>query len=687
MKPLRITALGSRVVMLFVVVAVLTNSGGVGVADKRAGLTDTSASPHVVMCSVGLSDVRWTDGFWASRQAACREGSLPALREIMDGTRHSQFLQNFRIAAGLIAGKHRGPDWNDGDCYKWLEAVAAMYAVTHDDELARQMEAAVRVIAQAQRDDGYLHTPVLIRQRQGDASAVPFQNPLNFEMYNFGQLFTAACVHRRATGQDDLLKVAIKAADFLDRAFANPSPMLARNHVCPSHYMGMIELYRETRDERYLNLATKFLALRDLVQDGTDDNQDRLPFRKQTQAAGHAVRANYLFAGAADLYAETGDATLLPPLMSVWNSVVQRKMYVTGACGALYDGASPDGSASQKQIARVHQAYGRDYQLPNATAHNETCASVANVMWNWRMLQITGESRFADVLERSLYNASLAGISLDGKRFFYTNTLRQLNNSPTELRWSRTREPFISCFCCPPNVVRLIAEVGHYAYGHSGDDLWVNLYGSNQLDTETSAGSRWTVTQTSNYPWDETVRLTIQCGPAKPSVIRLRIPDWADNARLTINGEALAEQPRPGTFHAVRRQWQQGDQITLTLPMRTKLIQSHPLVEETRNQVAVQRGPLIYCLESPDLPEGVSVSDVVIPRDMKLTPRFDRELLAGITILEGDALAEPSSINSNELFQEVKPSAAKPVHVRLIPYFAWGNRGKTEMSVWLLGSR
>lgn len=655
-------------------------------ADERAGLLNTSGSPHVVLRSTGLSDVRWSDGFWAERQAACREGSLPALRELMQGTEHSQFLQNFRIAAGQAEGRHRGPDWNDGDCYKWLEAVAAMYAVTRDEELARQLDAAVRVISQAQRGDGYLHTPVLIRQRQGDSTAVPFQNPLNFEMYNFGHLFTAACVHRRATGRDDLLKVAIRAADFLDAAFANPSPALARNHVCPSHYMGTIELFRETRDEKYLRLATKFLALRDLVEDGTDDNQDRLPFRQQTQAVGHAVRATYLFAGAADVYAETGDPTLLVPLNAVWENVVRRKMYVTGACGALYDGASPDGSARQKQIARVHQAFGRDYQLPNATAHNETCASVGNVMWNWRMLQITGESRFADVLERTLYNAALAGISLDGRRFFYTNTLRQLDQMPADLRWSRSREPFISCFCCPPNIVRLIAEVSNYAYGRAGDDLWVNLYGGNQLDAKNSAGSRWTLTQTSNYPWDGEVRLTIHAGPGKPAVIRLRIPDWSDKPRLTINGEPPAEQPRPGTYHAIRRQWQRGDQIILNLPMRTRLIQTHPLVEETRNQVAVQRGPLVYCLESPDLPNGVSVSNVVIPHNVQLIARFDRDLLNGLTVVEGEALAEPSTPHSGELFQEVQPSAAKPVRIRLIPYFAWGNRGSSEMSVWLPGS-
>src|SRR5262245_34999388 len=389
-------------------------------AEPARGITDTSASPHVVMRSVGLGRVKWTTGFWADRFETCRASMLPTMSRIMEGTEHSQFLQNFRIAAGLAGGRHRGPPWNDGDFYKWLEAAAAAYAVTRDPALDRRMDDAIAVIAKAQRADGYLHTPVLIANRNGDA-AEPFHDRLNFEMYNFGHLFTAACVHHRATGKRTLLDVAVKAADFLCRTFESPTPELARNAVCPSHYMGTVELYRTTGDRKYLALAVKFLDLRDVATDGTDDNQDRVPFRKQTEAVGHAVRANYLYAGAADVYAETGDETLLEPLKKIWANVVTRKMYLTGACGALYDGASPDGSKDQKQIARVHQAYGRDYQLPNSTAHNETCAAIGNALWNWRMLQVTGEAKYADVLEVTLLNAVLAGVSLDGRRFFYTN--------------------------------------------------------------------------------------------------------------------------------------------------------------------------------------------------------------------------------------------------------------------------
>jgi DUF1680 family protein len=649
----------------------------------RPGLTDTSVSPHLVVRSVGLADVKWTGGFWADRFETCRKDMMPAMGRIMEGTEHSQFLENFRIAAGLAEGRHRGPAWNDGDCYKWLEAVAAVYAVTKDPDLDRQMDAAIRVIARAQRADGYLHTPVLIKLRNGDAAAKPFQDQLDFEMYNLGHLLTAACVHRRATGKDDLLRVALKAADFLATAFKSPTPELARSAVCPAHYMGMVELYRTTRDPRHLELARTFLDLRDQVRDGTDDNQDRIPFRRQTQAVGHAVRANYLYAGAADVYAETGDRTLLPPLLAVWEDVASRKMYVTGGCGALYDGASPDGSPEQKQISRVHQAYGRDYQLPNSTAHNETCAAVGSVLWNWRLLEITGEARFADTLEVALYNAVLGGVSLDGRRFFYVNTLRQLDRMPVELRWSRTRQPFISCFCCPPNVARTVAEAGTYAYGRADDSVWVHLYGSNRLDTVIPGRGPFRLTQDTDYPWDGRVRLTVDAAPAAPVALRLRIPAWARGATLAVNGAPVATPLEPGEYAAVRRAWSAGDVVELQLPMPVRLLQAHPLVEELRNQVAVQRGPVVYCLESPDLPEGVKVSDVVLPRGIELKRRFDAKLLGGVVVLEGtaEAVAEPAW--EKQLYRDLPEARTRPVAVRLIPYYAWDNRGPSEMTVWV----
>jgi uncharacterized protein len=653
-----------------------------------APLADTSASPHVKLTGVGLGEARWTTGFWADRLATAREHTIPAMFRLMDGTEHSQFLENFRVAAGDVPGRHRGPKWNDGDFYKWLEAAAALYAVDRAPDLDRRIDQVIALIARAQRPDGYLHTPVLISQRNG-GDAKPFGDPQDFEVYNMGHLMTAACVHHRATGKTTLLAVARKAADFLCEAFKSPDAKLAGHGICPAHYMGLVEMYRTTRQPRYLELARKLIDMRDQVVGGTDDNQDRLPFRQQTKAVGHAVRANYLYAGVADVYAETGDATLLAPLEKIWTDLVTRKLYLTGGCGALYDGASPDGSKEQKQITRVHQAYGRDYQLPNATAHNETCAAIGNVLWNWRMLQVTGDAKYADVIEQAMYNAIPAGVGLDGTSFFYTNTLRQLDPMPVELRWSRQRQPWISCFCCPPNVARTIAESASYAYAKSDRGIYVTLYGTGTCRTTLKDGTPLSITQETDYPWDGSIHLTVALAEPKEFTIVLRIPGWSRDTAVRVNGRHIPEAVTPGTFREIRRTWTDGDTVELDLPMPPRLVEANPLVEETRNQVAVVRGPIVYCLESPDLPAGVRVQDVRIPRDVKWTTRRNPSTLGGVTLVEGPALASPMSADWNgQLYRDVPPASAdRPIDLKLIPYFAWANRGKSEMSVWLPAGR
>jgi len=637
-------------------------------------------SPHAVCGPVGIADARWTTGFWADRFEVCRSATVPSMGTLMEGNERSQFLHNFRIAAGLADGKHRGPPWNDGDYYKWIETAASVFAITKDAALDERMDQAITVIAKAQRADGYLHTPVLIANRNGDNTVKPFRDRLNFEMYNFGHLFTAAGVHHRATGKKTFLTVAEKAADFLCTAFEKPSAELASNNICPSHYMGTIELYRLTGDKKYLRLAVKFLDLRDHTTGGTDDNQDRVPFRKQKEAVGHAVRANYLYAGAADVFAETGDATLLDPLKKIWLNVVTRKMYVTGACGALYDGASPDGSKDQKQISRVHQAYGRDYQLPNSAAHNETCAAVGNALWNWRMLQITGDAKYADVVELVLYNALLAGVDLDGKRFFYKNTLRQLDTMPAALRWSRMREEWISCYCCPPNVARTIAQAHTYAYGRSDRGVWVHVFGASTLDTSLPDGRKVKLKQETAYPWDGRVKVTIEAAPAGEFSLFVRVPGWAEGATLRVNDESV--DANRGRYAELPRVWKAGDVVELLLPMKPRFVESHPLVEESRNCVAAMRGPLVYCLESPDLPKGVRLLDVLMPRDAKLTTRLEKALLGEIAVIECKGEAATSQWG-DQLYREYRPTEAKIIDLKMIPYYTWANRGKSEMTVWL----
>ncbi len=645
--------------------------------------TGAGVSPHARVQCAGLDEVHWTRGFWADRFEVCRQQTIPAMWRLMEGTNYSHYFQNFRIAAGLAEGRHRGAQFNDGDFYKWLEGACAVLAVTKDRELEQHVEEIIGVIARAQRADGYLQTSTLIKQRNGDAGAKPFQSPLNFETYNMGHLLTAACVHHRATRRTNFLTVARKTADFLDETYRTPTPELAKCSICPAHYMGIVELYRVTHESRYLGLAKKFFVARELITDGTDDNQDRIPFTQQTNAMGHAVRANYLYAGAADLFAETGDSALWTPLALIWTNVVQQKMHLTGGCGALYDGASPDGAKQQKTISRVHQAYGRNYQLPNQTAHNETCAAIGNALWNWRMFLATGEARFMDVVELALYNGVLSGMSLDGTNFFYTNPLRQLDAQPADLRWPRTRVPYVSSFCCPPNLVRTIAEVGGYAYGKSANAIWINLYGGSTLATKLANGQPVKLTQETEYPWNGRVRVTVtECGNA-PFALKLRIPGWAKGATIRLNGALTEDSARPATYLEMRRAWRVGDIVELDIPMPPQLMESNPLVEETLNQVAIKRGPLVYCLESTDLAASTHLMDVAIPADIELVPRFDRRLLNGVVALEGKMLAHSPNEWSGQLFRERQLRSTKLINARFIPYFAWGNRGKSEMSVWL----
>jgi hypothetical protein len=655
-------------------------------------LVNTTASTHAVLESIDMGSVQWTKGFWAERFKICRDSMIPHLWRIYNDPAISHAFANFRIAAGLDTGSHAGPPFHDGDFYKLLEGVAATYAITKDPRLDSMMDKAIAVIALSQRKDGYIHTPVVIEERNNPGKETAFQDRLNFETYNMGHLMTAACIHYRATGKTSLLKVAIRAADYLDSFYRRSSPALARNAICPSHYMGIIELYRTTKNPEYLRLAKNLIDIRGLVENGTDDNQDRVPFRSQTTAMGHAVRANYLYAGVADIYAETGEDSLWSCLDKIWDDVVFRKMYITGGCGALYDGVSPEATSySPPQIQEVHQAYGRDYQLPNTTAHNETCANIGNMLWNWRMLLVSGKAQYADVLEQALYNSVLSGVSLDGNDYFYTNPLRVSRNLPYDLRWSGGRQPYIALSnCCPPNLVRTLAEVADYMYSVSDKGLWVNLYGGNTLSTHLKDGSVIKATQVTNYPWDGKVSITLQQTPDQPFSIFLRIPGWCKGASLLVNGQRITATGNqstttlpPGQYAEIHRHWKAGDRIELFLPMPVELSVSNPLVEETRNQVAVRRGPVVYCLESPDLPAGISLFNIAIPAQEHLKPIAAKIGDARVIDLEGNAKLLPDIHWENKLYQDLSARPATDFPIRLIPYYAWANRGSSDMTVWI----
>ena len=669
------------------------------VTAQPKGLTSTGNSPHAVMNSVPLNAVKWNGGFWGERFDVLSHTSVQSMWATWQ-TDEGKGFNNFLIASGEKEGEHHGPPFHDGDMYKWLEAVAAVYAVNKDPELDRIMDRFIGCVLKAQRADGYIHTPVVIAELNRRKKSVAneqdntvvgtavgtkddgaFGNRLNFETYNLGHLITAGIVHKRATGKTTLFSAAVKAGDFLYNFCKNAPEELAGNAICPSHYMAVAELYRETGDPKYLELAKQFIDIRGMVENGTDDNQDRIPFREQYNAMGHAVRANYLYAGVADLFIEDGEAQLMRNLTSIWADIVGRKMYINGACGALYDGTSPDGTDYKPDnIQKVHQSYGRPYQLPQSTAHNETCANIGNMLFNWRMLLATGDGKYADLIENCFYNSILCGISLDGEKYFYTNPLRMSDDLPYTLRWPKERKKYISCFCCPPNTLRTLCEVQDYAYATGKGEIYVHLYGDNTLTTTVEGAGAVVLTQQSDYPWDGKVTLRFdQLKGKKPLRIHLRRPEWC--RQMTIDSTNGATQQEANGYITLEGTWRKGDVITVDMAMETRLIEAHPLVEEARGQVAVQRGPIVYCAESPDL-GGADIDDILIPLSAQFKPVETNFSGSRMMALEGEVLVRGSQPWQGTLYRDASTKKQKKT-IRLIPYYAWGNRGKSEMTVWM----
>ena len=710
----------------------------------QGGITSTAHSSNAAMTAVPISSVKWTGGFWGDRFDVFSHTSVQSMWQTWQ-SKEGKGFNNFLIAAGEQQGEHHGPPFHDGDMYKWLEAVASVYAVTKDPELEKIMDRFIGLVEKSQRADGYIHTPVIIKERNaatlpvassdgengpvgttvGKKDDAAFENRLNFETYNLGHLIMAGIIHKRATGKESLFRCGVKAADFLYDFCQRAPEELAGNAICPSHYMGVAELYRETGEKKYLDLLKKFIDIRGMVENGTDDNQDRIPFRSQYQAMGHAVRANYLYAGVADLYLESGEEQLMKNLTSIWQDIVTRKMYINGACGALYDGTSPDGTNYKPDsIQKVHQSYGRPYQLPHSTAHNETCANIGNMLLNWRMLLATADGKYMDLVENCLYNSILPGISLDGESYFYINPLRLTDKLPYKLRWPKERKKLISCFCCPPNTLRTLCQSQDYIYSltptpaHaparslspkakgvviSSATLFVNLFGQSTLQGKFDGIGDIMLTQESDYPWDGNVKLTIKALKAKRGqkfAIALRCPEWAVNANsespilalnLTVNGQKETSDYKLGYF-IVEREWKQGDVISYELPMETRIVEANPLVEESRGQVAVMRGPILYCLEScdllisssPQLPNSstIDIDDIALPVDAQF--RTVEITIGGsrMIALETEAYVRQHTNWQGTLYHTVSTKKTKQT-IRLIPYYAWGNRGKSDMTVWM----
>lgn len=655
-------------------------------------IIDTQKSPYAKVYSVPQESVDWDGGFWRERFDVAADSTVPHIRAMFeDPDPWFHVVENFRVAAGLTEGKHEGTPFGDGDFYKWFEAATYVVAKRKDKKLEAELDEYVELIGKCLQPDGYISTKQIIADMKKESGESARLGDINdFECYNFGHLFTAACTYKRVTGKDAFLNIAIKAAGYLKQMYQGfIDAGEAKTEVCPSHYMGLVELYRTTGDAEYLEIAKMAIAVRDLVKDGSYDNQDAEPLRSHKKIMGHCVRSTYLYAGVADLYAETGDAGYRAVLDEVWHNGFNKKTYINGGNAALYTGNSPYGlfPYHNGKVSFVHQAYGYEYQLPNITAYNETCGALGAIMWNLRMFALEPEARYFDQIERTMLNLAIASVSLDGDKYFYENMLRRTNELDYELVWPVTRVNTMSCFCCPPNMARFITESSEYAYMQSDDAIWLGMYGESHIDAKLKNGSKFTMRQKTQYPWNGRIAFSFENIESDAGfTLKLRIPGWLRCGKISVNGKLFAElgKANSGTYFDVPVESLEGTVVELDMDLTPRMTIAHTKVEEDLNQIAIERGPLVYCAESMDT-EAEDLGRVMIPVDAKfeegtVTIR-DHELLTLKT--EGLSFTDSEWYDKDALYQTVEDRKLKPVELKLIPYFAWDNRGMGEMAIWM----
>ena len=645
-------------------------------------LTDTRKSPNAKVYPVDGLDVEWTKGLWKERFDTCAAATVPQLQHMFESKDISHVVENFKICAGESDGEFDGTVFGDGDFYKWMESAVYTAAKTKNRELLDQIEEYIRLIGKAQQPDGYISTKQIIGEmRQNGITRMGDIN--DFEVYNFGHLFTAACLHKRITGKDSFMEIAVRTADYLEHLYAEAMASgEVQTAVCPSHYMGLVEMYRTTKESRYLCLAKQAVKLRDSVKNGMDDNQDRIPLREHDRIIGHAVRANYLYAGVADLCLEETDEDYQRVLHQVWRSLADKKIYITGGCGALYNGASPYGNFFVDQ--KIHQAYGYEYQLPNITAYNETCASLGGVFWAYRMFQMEPEAEYFDMIERMMLNTNLAALSLDGKRFFYENMLRRAKKLDYELIWPLSRSEYILSYCCPPNLARTVAQSSEYAYTVSKDTVWLGMYGANRARIRLENGADFCLVQDTEYPFDGRIRFTCESVRAKQGFfLNLRIPGWAAGGSISVNGtERKLTKTQAGTYQTVEVTDPERTEVLLLLDMNVRYTTAHNMVEEACGQAAVERGPLVYCCEGADT-EAETLDDLYLDPDAEFgTAQIEIEGRR-ISALETEFYRmDREGYDRNALYQPLVFRGMQKEKVRLIPYYAWDNREFGEMRIW-----
>ena len=617
----------------------------------EAVVINNAQSPYCRLRTVPIGSVKMGDGFWSARMTTNKNASIPRLFDLL--VEHG-VIDNFMRVSGRKKVDRRGPLYTDSDLYKWLEAAAWVLSSEENSGLKRILDETIDKVITAQGQDGYLNTYYVDKQ-QGER----FKHlEGSHELYCAGHLIQAAIAYFRTTGDNKFLNCANRFADYLVSIFGPGK--LAKTDGHPEIEMALVELYRTTGKNDYLNLAKFFLYQPQGPYSGG------MPLVSMKEIAGHAVRVAYLFNGAADYYMESGDKTILKVLEQLWEDMTSGKIYITGGIGSRYD----------------LEAFGELYELPNLRAYAETCAAIANIFWNWRMLLITGEARFADLLETGLYNGFLSGVSLDGKNYFYVNPLASSGN--------HIRKAWYDCTCCPPNVQRLIASIPGYFFTTSPEGIWIHLYDNCRLTTKLTDGSKLSLEMDTRYPAEGSIDITVSPEtPAKFSLF-LRIPGWCEKAKILVNKKEHPEKPRPGTYLTINRKWQKNDRLHIEFAMRAVLIESHPRVRENTNAVAVKRGPLVYCFENTDnqrifIPDMELLVDGSVP-ERTFRPKFQPNLLGGLTTLHGKALVPGQLKTRMPLYRPLRKYRSIPmkeVSVTAIPYYAWANRGASQMQVWL----
>jgi DUF1680 family protein len=632
---------------------------------KDEGILFVDRSPYAKLRNVPVHAVTITEGFWGTRRETNVKKSIPSMEKLLEANGR---MNNYLRLAGRSDAQQSGPVYSDSDVYKWTEAVGFQLQSGDPPELRALAEKIIREIVAVQEPNGYLNTYyVADRAKQRMA---PETQRWGHELYNIGHMIQGAIAYYRATGDRTLLDAGIRFVDdYLLASFgpgADKQPLFSGH---PEIELALIELYRTTGDQRHLELAGYILQGDDRIKVPRHAYVYHfcgIPFTSRTHLEGHAVRAMYACCGATDYYMETGDQKYWKTLDVLWNDLVSSQMYVTGGVGARSDG----------------EAFGDSYELPNFTAYGESCAAIGNMMWNWRMLAATGEAKYADVIERALYNGINSGMSLDGTLYCYRNPL-----SFDPAGGDQIRNPWYDTTCCPPNLERIFASLPGYLYSTSKDGLYLHLYENSQLDWHLEDGTGLKVQQKTSYPWDGAVEISVTPAKSTEFTFYLRIPEWCNSAQVAVNGKSVSGVA-PGQYLAVRRRWSPRDAIHLKFGMTPQVIEANRRVVDDYGRVAVQRGPLVYCLEQLDQPRGVSLYDVSLDlrqdSSSAFHEEFDKELLGGIVVLKhAGAWAEKTS-SDGKLYRAYTPTVPKgrQVELKFIPYYAWANRAATPMQVW-----